>query len=306
MDNQPIILTGKLKDYLGSFAFILPAVTIFGLFYVYPFVDIFHLSMHAWDGLAPTRIFVKFENFIELFGDEAWWASMRNAFYITFIALTFQNGLAFFLALACDRNIRMKGFYRVVFFLPPVLSQVVVGLIWRWILYSGMQSGEQIGLLNFVLNKIGLSHMINNWLSNPDTALTCIAVVHSWMGFGWGFILLLAGLKTIDRQLYEAAKVDGAGMWHTFRHVTVPMMLPVILVVAILTVLGSMQSFILVMSMVGQGLGNYTEVPVTRILIEMIGDQRYGYACAMGINFAAILIVVSLTFKLIMSKMKQA
>jgi len=294
------------KDYLGSYTFILPAVAIFSIFYIYPFYEIFNLSMHEWNGISSNRIFVKFDNFIDLIQDKVWWKSLWNATYITLIALTFQNFLAFALALACDREIRLKRFYRVVFFIPPVLSQIVVGLVWRWILYSGQQNGEHIGLLNYYLDQIGLPHLVNDWLSDPKTALTWIAVVHSWMGFGWGFIMLLAGLQTIDRQLYEAARVDGAGSWSTFINVTIPMMVPVILVVVILTVLGSMQAFILVLSMVGQGLVYHTEVPVTRILAAMTGTNRFGYACAMGVNFAMILITISVFFKLLSNRMKQA
>ena len=296
----------KLQDHLKNFSFVLPAVLIFSIFYIYPFFDIFRLSFHEWNGITPTMKYVELQNFRELMQDTVWWQSMGHAAYITLIALTFQNVFAFALALACDREIRMKKFYRVVFFIPPVLSEVVVGFIWQWILYAGMQDGEHIGLLNYWLVKTGLPHLVNNWLSNPDTALTCIAVVHSWKGFGWGFIMLLAGLQTIDRQLYEAARVDGASSWKLFTNVTIPMMVPVMLVVVILTVLGSMQVFVLVLSMVGQGLGYHTEVPVTRILSAMTGTNRFGYACAMGVNFGVVLIMVSVAFKWLSNRMKQA
>lgn len=296
----------QLKNNLQNFSFAAPAILIFSIFYIYPFFDIFKLSLHEWNGISPRMEFVGLVNFQELMQDEIWWSSMWHAAYITIIALTFQNIFAFALALACDREIRMKRFYRVVFFIPPVISEIVVGLIWQWILYSGMQDGQHIGLLNYWLEHSGLPHLVHNWLSDPKTALTCIAVVHCWKGFGWGFIMLLAGLQTIDRQLYEAAKVDGAGSWKVFTNVTVPMMIPVILVVIILTVLGSMQVFVLVLSMVGQGLGYHTEVPVTRILAAMTGTNRFGYACAMGVNFGLILIMVSLVFKAVSNKMKQA
>ena len=296
----------QFRDHLKNFSFVLPAVLIFSIFYIYPFFDIFRLSFHEWNGITPAMKYAGLQNFRELMQDTVWWQSMGHAAYITLIALTFQNVFAFALALACDREIRMKKFYRVVFFIPPVLSEVVVGFIWQWILYAGTQDGQHIGLLNYWLTKTGLPHLVNDWLSDPDTALTCIAVVHSWKGFGWGFIMLLAGLQTIDRQLYEAARVDGASSWKLFTNVTVPMMVPVMLVVVILTVLGSMQVFVLVLSMVGQGLGYHTEVPVTRILSAMTGTNRFGYACAMGVNFGVVLIMVSVAFKWLSSRMKQA
>ncbi len=296
----------RFQDYLKNFSFALPAILIFSVFYIFPFIEIFRLSFYEWNGITPAMRFVDFQNFAELMQDEIWWQSIGHAAYITFIALTFQNVLAFALALACDREIRMKRFYRIVFFIPPVLSEIVVGIIWQWILYAGLQDGQSIGLLNYWLVKSGLPHLVNDWLSDPQTALTCIAIVHSWKGFGWGFIMLLAGLQTIDRQLYEAARVDGASSWKLFTQVIIPMMVPVILVVVILTILGSMQVFVLVLSMVGQGLGYHTEVPVTRILSAMTGTNRFGYACAMGVNFGVILVMVSIAFRWLSNRMKQA
>jgi ABC-type sugar transport system permease subunit len=146
---------------------------------------------------------------------------------------------------------------------------------------------------------------VHNWLSDPKTALTCIAVVHSWKGFGWGFIILLAGLQTIDRQLYEAARVDGASAFSTFKNVTIPMMMPVFVMVVILTILGSMQVFVLVLSMAGHGLGYHTEVPVLRILASMTGFSRFGYACAQGLVFGVILMASSFTLNKFAKKMKQ-
>jgi len=300
-----MINTSKSLSDFKSLLFIAPAVIIFSIFYIFPFLYTFRLSLFEWNGISPTMFFVGIDNFKELMADRIWWSSMWHATYITIIALTFQNALALALALACDREIRMKRFYTLIFFIPPILSEVVVGFIWRWILNAQQQGGEYFGLLNYFLTEIGLTHLANNWLSNPDTALTCIAVVHSWKGFGWGFILLLAGLQTIDRQLYEAAKVDGAGDFKTFVNVTIPMMVPVMLVVVILTILGSMQVFVLIMSMVGQGLEYEAEVPITWILTAMVSTKRYGYACSMGVMFGFVLIIVSFAFKQLSDKMKQ-
>ncbi|MBF0384509.1 MAG: sugar ABC transporter permease [Candidatus Omnitrophica bacterium] len=295
------------KDSLKNFLFAFPAIAIFCIFYIVPFIEVFRLSLMEWNGTFPPPEFIGADNFIEQAQDKLWWGSMVNAGFITIIALTFQNILAFALALACDREIKARRFYRVVFFIPPVLSEIVVGIIWQWILYSGMQGGEHIGLLNYLLAKTGLPHLVHNWLSDPKTALACISIVHCWKGFGWGFVLFLAGLQTIDKQLYEAAKVDGAGGWNVFRHITVPMMAPIIVVVMILTVLGSMQIFIVMIAMVGQGgLADYTSVPVLQILFSMNGAKRFGYACSQSIIFGLILICVSAFFKIISNRVKQA
>jgi ABC-type sugar transport system permease subunit len=212
---------------------------------------------------------------------------MLNAGYITLIALTFQNILAFLLAWACDREIKLKNFYRVIFFIPPVLSEVVVGLVWQWILNG------HYGLLNYWLGKLGFYGLVRNWLSDPNTALTTVAIVHSWKGFGWGFLIFLAGLQTIPRELYEAARVDGANAWDSFCKITIPLMVPVIVLVAILTVLGTMQAFVLIIAMTGGGPAYHTQVPVLRILASMRGSSRFGYACAQGITFGVILVIIS-------------
>jgi len=305
---QPTLLLSKLRQPVGNFLFVLPALAIFAVFYIYPFFKTFHLAFLEWDGIVPEQIFVGLDNFKELIGeDQYWWISVKNALYVTFIALTFQNLVALALALLCDREIKLRRFYRMVFFIPPVLSETVVGLIWQWILYAGTQDGQHVGLLNYFLNQTGFHHLVRAWLSEPETALTCIAVVHSWKGFGWGFLLLLAGLQTIDRQLYEAARVDGAGPFSVFKNVTVPMMIPVFMMVIILTILGSMQIFVLVLVMVSQGLGTHTDVPVLRILASMTGgDPRFGYACAMAVIFGILLIIVSFTMRKLSEKVKQA
>jgi ABC-type sugar transport system permease subunit len=278
----------RIKSTLENYLFVLPAVIIFVIFYIIPFVWVFQLGMYEWDGILPTKTFVGLGNFKEIFlEDKIWWQSMLNAGWITFIALTFQNALAFLLAWACDREIKLKHFYKLIFFIPPVLSEVVVGLVWQWILDGNY------GLLNHWLAQLGLAQLARNWLSDPQTALTTVAIVHSWKGFGWGFLIFLAGLQTIPRELYETARVDGANAWDCFRKITLPLMIPVAVLVGILTVLGTMQAFVLIIAMTGGGPAYHTQVPVLRILASMRYSSHFGYACAQGISFGLILVVIS-------------
>lgn len=278
----------KTKSTLENYLFILPALLIFSIFYIYPFYKVFQLGLYDWDGIMPTKTFVGAGNFKEIFlEDNIWWRSMLNAGYITLIALTLQNALAFALAWACDREIRLKNFYRLIFFIPPVLSEVVVGLVWQWILDGNY------GVLNSWLIKLGLPNLVRNWLSDPRTAINCVAIVHSWKGFGWGFLIFLAGLQTIPKELYEAARVDGANAWESFKRITIPLMIPVAVLVGILTVLGTMQAFVLIIAMTGGGPAYHTQVPVLRILASMRYSSRFGYACAQGISFGLILVIVS-------------
>jgi len=278
----------KSKSILENYLFVLPAILIFAIFYIYPFLKVFQLGLYEWDGIMPTKQFMGLGNFKEIFfQDKIWWESMRNAGWITFIALTLQNAVAFLLAWACDREMKLKNFYRVIFFIPPVLSEVVVGLVWQWILDGNY------GLLNGWLVQMGFPQLVRHWLSDPRTALNCVALVHCWKGFGWGFLIFLAGLQTIPRELYEAARVDGANAWSSFKSITIPLMIPVAVTVAILTVLGTMQAFVLIIAMTGGGPAYHTQVPVLRILASMRGSSRFGYACAQGISFGVILVAIS-------------
>lgn len=275
---------------LENYLFIFPAVIIFLIFYVIPFIWVFQLGLFEWDGILPTKVFVGLDNFKEIFTqDKSWWQAMCNAGYITLIALTFQNALAFLLAWSCDREIRLKNFYRAIFFIPPILSEIVVGMAWRFII----NDIDGANIINRMLTGLGFSHLAHNWLSDPKTALTTVAIIHCWKGFGWGFLIFLAGLQTIPRQLYEAARVDGANAWYCFKNITIPLMIPVIVLVGILTILGSMQAFVLIIGLVGGELAGHTSVPVLRILASMRGSSRFGYACAQGITFGIVLVTIS-------------
>jgi raffinose/stachyose/melibiose transport system permease protein len=287
----------RAKDLATTYLFVLPGVILFAVFSLIPFFKVFQLSVFEWDGISPHMDFVGLGNFATaIFHDTSWWISMRNAGTITLLALTLQNFLALVLAMIVDREIEGKNFYRIVFYLPPVLSGIVVGLVWNWI-FDGSH-----GLLNYALEWLR-HHSFwaraclpagRAWLADPKTALYGVAIIHMWKGFGWGFVILLAGLQAIPRELNEAARVDGAGEWTIFSKITVPLMLPVFFLVSILTILGTMQIFDIIVATTNGGPGYHTEVPITRILAAMVGSSRFGYACSLGILFGLILLAVSL------------
>ncbi|GAB1401203.1 sugar ABC transporter permease [Elusimicrobiota bacterium] len=280
------MITPKEKTF--NLVFILPALILFLVFNFYPLIRTFQLSFYQWNGIDKDMIFVGFAQYKDiLFNNPAFWKSMLNAGYVTLLALTLQNGLALLLALLVNRQIRGENIYRVIFFLPPVLSGVVVGLIWKFV-YDG-----NFGILNHWLMALGFDNFKDfAWLSEVKTALSSVAVVHMWKGFGYGFIILLAGLQTIPNELYEAAEVDGADKWQQFKHITFPCMIPVFTVVTILTILGSMQIFDLIYSMTRGGPAGYTHVPITKIY-EYMSNGEFGYSTAMAVLFGMVLLIVS-------------
>ncbi len=290
----------KVREILGNYAFVVPALLLFAVFSAYPFIKVFQLAAFEFDGISPEKIFVGWDNITDiLFNNPVFWGSMKNALIVTVLALVVQNLLALMLALACDRDIRFGNVYRVIFYIPPVLSGIVVGLIWQWI-YDG-----NYGLFNHLLEFLRLGHLKRAWLADGNTALVAVAVIHMWKGFGWGFIVLLAGLQSIPRELYEAAKVDGANAWHTFMNVTAPLMIPVFVLVSVLTILGTMQIYDIIVSTTGGGPGYHTEVPISRMIAEMTGASRFGYACAMGVVFGTVLLAVSLVQIRVSKAMRQ-
>jgi len=277
------------RNRISNLLFILPALAMFCVFSVYPFVKTFQLSAFQWDGVSRHMQFVGLSNYKDiLFNNPTFWHSMGAAGYIALLALIIQNALALLLAVLVDRGVKAQNFFRTTFFLPPVLSFIVVALIWKWI-YN-----PSYGILNFGLTGLGITQFHDfGWLSEAKTALTSVAVVHMWKGFGWGFIILLAGLQGIPRELYESASIDGASAWQQFRHVTVPLMIPTFVIVSILTILGSMQIFDLIYGMTRGGPAGLTHVPITRIY-EYMNNGEFGYATAMAVVFGLVLLIVSL------------
>lgn len=273
-------------DKAKNFGFILPALLIFSIFYIYPFIYTFVLSFQRGDGIYTSE-WVGLANFKEvLYYDKNWGRALYNGAFITFWALTFQNLLAFALALGVDKATRTGKIYRVVFFILPVLSEIIIGLLIREIIISDP------GILNQWLSRIGLGFAARDWLGSGLVLLTT-SLVHCWKGFGWAFVIILAGLQTIPEQLYEAARIDGANAWQQFCRITIPLLMPVIAMVLVLTILGTMQAFAMILALT-RGAGGLTEVPVMKIYNHLRGNQ-VGLACAEGVILGIILIAVSFT-----------
>ncbi|MBR3628545.1 MAG: sugar ABC transporter permease [Elusimicrobia bacterium] len=283
------MMNASPKEKSFNMLFILPALLLFLVFNLYPLLRTIQLSFFQWNGIDKDMLFVGFAQYKHIiFNNPAYWKSMLNAAYITVLCLTLQNGLALLLAILVNRQIKGENIYRVIFFLPPVLSGIVVGLIWKF-MYDG-----NFGILNSWLASIGFEQFKDfAWLSEIKTALSSVAVVHMWKGFGYGFIILLAGLQTIPNELYEAAEVDGADKWQQFRHITVPSMIPVFTMVTVLTVLGAMQIFDLIYSMTQGGPAGHTDVPITMIY-KYMNNGEFGYSTAMAVIFGLVLLIASI------------
>ena len=148
------------------------------------------------------------------------------------------------LALAANKVIRLNKFYKVIFFIPPILSEIIIGVLFKQLMLSE-PAGRDV--LNHLLNNMGLGFLAQNWI-NGEYVRVITALVHCWRGFGWAFVIFLAGLQSIPEQFYEAARIDGANAWQSFRKITVPLLMPVITLILVLTILGTMQVFAMILA----------------------------------------------------------
>jgi len=273
---------------LAAYMFLLPALVLIGIFTLTPFVQGIALSFQSWDGIGTDTPFVGLRNYRRVMNDTIFWGSMRNAAIFGAVGFFIGNALSLGMAVAVNRLRRGAGFFRTAYYLPGIFSVVVVGLMFAWILHP------TIGLLNRALGAVGFGALQHNWLSDPATALPSVAAVYIWYHWGLGFLLFLAGLQGVPKELYEAAELDGAGAWQRFRYITWPQLVPITTIVSILTLLGGLQIFGTVQVLTNGGPGYHTEVPTLRIYKEAFDFQRYGVAAAMSVIFGMGLVVLSL------------
>lgn len=279
-----ITRTIRRDDDATVAAFMLaPAAVLFALFFLWPFVRGLWISLTRWDGFSAP-VFVGAANYMKLLGDRLFLGALENNLIFVVLILLFKNVLGLGLAILLDRAIFMRGPIRAAVFIPVTLSFAATGLLWSWI-YNPV-----FGLLNAALGGLGLSGLKMSWLGDADIALYSIIAVDVWKWLGFHAVIYLAGLQTIPDELYEAARIDGAGAVRRFRHVTLPLMMPVILINVILGLSGAfVRNFDIVQVLTQGGPNHATEVVMTYMVKTAFQDGNMGYASAMG--YALFLIV---------------
>ncbi|WP_391574326.1 carbohydrate ABC transporter permease [Cohnella sp.] len=270
----------------SAYWFILPALIVYVVLTLLPSFYTLVYSLTNYDGilkLSQLR-FVGLDNYIYLLTQDK---QMGQAILNTLVWLVFQlllgNGLAFLFALLLNQKIRGTNLFRAVIFLPVVISSVAVSFVWGYIL------DPQVGDLNKFLQAAGLGEWTRNWLGDSSTALISIILVDIWKSVGFNMVILLAGLQTIPSDVYEAGKIDGAGPWRAFTRITFPLMIPVLGMVTILTVNGTLRTFDMVYILTGGGPGYATEVLMTRIFSEAFTANRMGYASSLAVLLFVVL-----------------
>lgn len=262
------------RDALSAIPFLLPYLVIFVIFRLYPIIWGFILSLFDRDVLGIRNTFIGFRNYTELIGDDIFWTSLWNTFRYVVMSTPTIIPIALILALLLVRSTRLAGVYRVIFFLPRVLSVSVVSVVWVWILQS------RYGIMNQFLRSIGIPGL--SWLSNPTWAMPSIVLVDIWWVVGFQMIIFIAGLSQVDPQLYEAAWVDGASSWRSFWSITLPGIRPSLLFILVTHVIGAFQIFGKVYIMTGGGPRGSTRVLVQYIYESAFEFHRMGYASALS------------------------
>lgn len=277
-------MSQRSRQQLVPWAFLFPGLVILGVFSIWPLIQSVVMSFQRWQILGPSQ-FVGLENYVTLIESDHFWVAVRNTLIYAVVTVPAGLVLALGAALLLNRPMRGRAFFRGVFFFPVIVTMVVIALVWRWMF------SENYGVVNSLMESIGLAPQ--SWLAeSPVKAFGVIMVMSVWKGFGYGMVFYLAGLQTIPETMYEAARLDGASRWQSFRHITLPLLNPVTLFVAIIAFIGSFQVFDQVYVMTEGGPGYSTSVLVHLIYELAYVRFRMGLACAA----ACVLLLITLIF----------
>ncbi len=282
----------QFKEHCWGLAFVSPAFIGFLIFMAFPIVFAFITSLTKWNGMnSMMDNFVGFRNYIKLLGDDKFWKVLLNTIiYMVGIPVGMVFGLV--IAVGMNRKIRGIKFLRTLYYVPVVSSLVAVAILWMWVF------NYDYGLLNSIIKLVSGTHG-PNWLGDEFWVKISMIIFMVWKGLGSSIILYLSGLQGIPRDLYEAAKIDGASGWNLFRYITVPLVSPVTFYLLITGLIGGFQVFVEVLVMVPSGGLNYSAATVVFYLYDKaFGSNQMGYGSAMAFILAIfIFIVTALNFK---------
>lgn len=284
-------LARRLYDWLSAFVFTVPALVLFGLLVLVPMGYAFYISFFNWGGFGTPEDAVGFDNYTRLFDDPVFLGDLWRGLLLIAFSLVLQLPFALAMAVMLNQRLRGRAVYRMLFFAPYILSEVITGVLFSMIFSPGD------GLADKVLDAVGLSGLGGDWFAGQDTVMPTLFLVMTWKYFGFHMMLYLAGLQGIPAELHEAARIDGAGSWHRFRHITLPLLAPTIRISVFLSVIGAIQLFDLVWVITAGGPDHASETMV--ISLFQYGFKRYqmGYASAISVAMFLISLVFALAYQ---------
>jgi multiple sugar transport system permease protein len=282
----------RTREALAAYLFLAPFVIFFLVFVVRAVVQAVNMSFYDWQILKPVHPYIGIENYQELFGDYVWWIAVKNTIVFTLLTVIGTTIVALLAAVAVSQPIKGNGFFRVLLYMPQLLSVGVVGLVWVWLLST------QFGVINYGLSFLGIRPI--NWLGDENLVIPALSLTTIWWGFGFPMLIFVAGLQGIPDHLYEAARIDGANGRQMFFYITLPLLRPTILFVTVTGVIAHFQVFgqPFLMTTGGPGRASYT---VIYYLYEIAWRSfRMGYGAAVAVALAAIMAIFTLVqFKLL-------
>ena len=281
----------RFQDSLTIFLFLLPAFVISLLFIIYPIFRAAYFSLFNWNGMGPATDYVGLNNFKQILTDQVFIKAVWHCLLIVMLSLAVQLPLALALAIMVGRDLPGRAFFRAIFFMPYVISEVVTAIVWM-----GLFSPDpERGLINALLVLIpGVQPQ--NFLGDMNQVMACIFIVLSWKYFGLHMLLFMAGLQNIPREMEEAAMIDGANRWQAIRYITIPLLGNTIRICVLLSVLGSLTLFNLVWIMTRGGPVNTSEVMATYMYRYAFIRFQLGYGSAVALVMLAICLVFSIAY----------
>ena len=275
--------TSFRRKQILPYLLVSPYLVFVSVFVIFPVLFCFFLTFHKWNIIAPMR-FIGTENYNRLFHDRLFWKAIGNTLKFLSLHIPLQLVISLFLAQLLNQKIRAASFFRASFFMPVIVSGVVITILWQQ-LY-----GFDNGMINRLLAGFGISK--KGWLINPDLAIYSIAIMATWKNLGLYVILFLVGLQTVPEQYYEAAKMEGANSWQRFFHITLPMINPTIFLVVVLSTIGGFSLFIEPYIMTSGGPLNQTLSAVLYIYKQAFQYYNMGYSATLGFFYAIMIMTV--------------
>jgi len=278
----------KVRKRLLPYVMVSPYLTHLLIFTTFPVLFSLFLTLFKWNIIGPME-WTGLGNWQQLFSDRLFWKAILNTLKFLVIHIPLQLIVALLLAEVLNQKIILRGFFRAAFFLPVVISGVVITMMWQQLF------NYETGLINRILVSVGLGKV--GWLIDPDVAMISIALMATWKNVGLYVILFLVGLQTVPREYYEAADLEGASHWQKFIHITVPMINPTIFMVVVLSTIGGFSLFIEPYILTEGGPLNSTLSAVLYIYKQAFEYYHMGYSATLGVFFAFLIVLVVIVQK---------
>ncbi|RUL99661.1 carbohydrate ABC transporter permease [Rhizobium chutanense] len=270
---------------------LVPALAIYAVFALYPMLNVLILSFQKWNGLDANRQFVGIANYSAIFTkDPVFWVAFRNTVIWTLMSLIFPPMVGLLLALSLNQKIFGRNGLRAIFYLPVIIAPIAVATMWKW-MYDPF-----FGLFAQLLTSWGLQGWIKDWLGNKDIALYSVFVAYLWQTVGFSMVLFLAGLQNVSQTLVEAARIDGAGRWAVFKHVTLPALRPTITIVLVLSIISSLKAFDIVYGLTGGGPAQSTQMLALWAFTQAMQIFDFGRGAAISVVLLLITMAVVIPY----------